>query len=62
MADMGNTYRYRLSVLANMKAHIGSLTDTLLIYDRVGFNHTFQQKYSKVSKFQREMEQQVIKY
>ena len=28
-ADMGNAYRYRLSVSADKKAHIGSLTDIL---------------------------------
>ena len=27
IADMGNAYRYRLSVSADKKAHIGSLTD-----------------------------------
>ena len=30
IADMGNAYRYRLSVSADKKAHIGSLTDMKL--------------------------------
>ena len=29
MADMGNAYRYRLSVSADKKSYIGSLTDIL---------------------------------
>ena len=29
IADMGNAYRYRLSVSADKMAHIGSLTDIL---------------------------------
>ena len=29
IADMENAYRYRLAVLADKKAHIGSLTDIL---------------------------------
>ena len=28
-ADMGNAYRYRLSVSADKKAHIGSLADIM---------------------------------
>ena len=29
IADMGNAYRYRLSVSADKKAHIGSLADIM---------------------------------